>query len=128
MYLSSTNHSFGGGAPLHVRDPYEVKTVKLARSTVFPEGGEGVIAIRDIPRYRFAAMYSLFSYTGEEEQILYQQACTMNTSKSDEYRRNCKKYSLEFNNINALIDLPPDMDAHPLPNLGIVLHFCGFKA
>ena len=96
--------------------------MKLARSTVFPEGGEGVIAIRNIPRYRFAALYSLFFYAGTEEQTLYKEACTMNTSKSDEYRRNCKKYSLEFNSIDALIDLPPELDVHPLPNLGTV-HF-----
>ena len=32
FYEPCTNISFGGGAPLHVRDPYEMKTVKLEKS------------------------------------------------------------------------------------------------
>ena len=47
-YEPCTNVSFGGGAPLHVRDPYEVKTVKIGHSAI-PNSGEGVIAVRDIP-------------------------------------------------------------------------------
>ena len=33
-YEPSTNETFGGGLPLHIRDPYEVKTVNLAPSAI----------------------------------------------------------------------------------------------
>ena len=99
-------------------DPYELKTVKLVNSTASPNSGEGVIAIRDIPKGRIAAMYSLFLYTKPEQTDLYSMACTFNKSKSDDYRRHCKKYSLSVNIIDAKIDLPPEFDVHPLPNLG----------
>ena len=41
-YEPCTNISFGGGAPPSVRDPYEIKTVKLATSTQ-PQSGEGTV-------------------------------------------------------------------------------------
>ena len=118
FYEPCTNTSFGGGAPLHVRDPYELKTVKLANSTAFPDSGEGVIVIRDIPKGRFAAMYSLFLYDKPDQLELYSKACTFNTSKSDDYRRHCKKYSVGMGFLNAQIDMPPEFDVNPLPNLG----------
>merc|ERR1719461_2005511 len=108
FYEPCTNTSFGGGAPLHVRDPYEVKTVKLAKSIASPESGEGVITIRDIPKGRFAAMYSLFLYSKPDQTDLFSLACTYNTSKSDDYRRHCKKYSVGVSIINAEIHLPPE--------------------
>ena len=40
----------------------------------------------------------------------------MNTSKSNDYRRNCKKYSAGS---DAMFSLPPESD-HDLPNLGAV--------
>ena len=46
-------------------------------------------------------------------------SCSMNTSKSDDYRRNCKKYSAGS---DAMFDLPPEFD-DDLPNLGTVKHF-----
>ena len=83
-----------------------------------PESGEGVITIRDIPKGRFAAMYSLFLYSKPDQTDLFSQACTYNTSKSDDYRRHCKKYSVGVSIINAEIHLPPELDVNPLPNLG----------
>ena len=61
FYDPPTNTSFGGGAPLGVLDPYEVKTVRLAPSSV-EGGGEGVFALKDIPEGRFSCMYSLYYY------------------------------------------------------------------
>ena len=49
FYEPCTNISFGGGAPLGIPDPYEFKTVKLGLSTI-PKSGNGVIAVRDIPK------------------------------------------------------------------------------
>lgn len=116
-YDPCTNESFGGGLPLEIRDPYEVKTVKLDTSSV-PNSGEGVFLIRDVPAYRFACMYSLFLYRQPDQTKVYQDKCTYNTSKSDDYRRACKKYSLGISYYGGLIDIPPELDVNPLPNLG----------
>ena len=92
--------------------------MKLTKSIASPDSGEGVIAIRDIPEGRFAAMFSLFLYSNPDQSELYSQACIQNTSKSDDYRRHCKKYSVGISYINAHIELPPELDVNPLPNLG----------
>ena len=42
----------------------------------------------------------------------------MNTSRSDEYRRHCCKYTIRLESYNASINLPPEFDVDPLPNLG----------
>ena len=93
----------------------------LSKPLASPDSGEGVVAIRDIPQGRFAAMYSLFLYSIPDQTELYSKACTYNTSKSDDYRRHCKKYSVGVSIINARIDLPPEFDVNPLPNLGKIL-------
>ena len=117
-YSPPTNESFGGGdLPLSVRDPYEVKTVRLAPSKI-PNSGEGVFLVRNVPAYQFAALYSMFFYQVPEQSDLYHKACTHNTSKSHNYRRLCKKYSLGVSSYQGLIDLPPEFDVNPLPNLG----------
>jgi len=116
-YEPSTNETFGGGVPLDVRDPYEVKQVKLGPSAI-PNSGEGVIAVRDIPRTRMATMYSMLLYRVPDQTKLYNEACTYNTTKSDEYRRHCKKYTLYISYYSGSIDIPPEMDVNPLPNLG----------
>ena len=67
---------------------------------------------------RIGALYSMFLYAKPDQTETYSQACTMNTSKSDDYRRHCKKYSLTLSILNAEIDLPPELDVHPLPTLG----------
>ena len=100
-----------------MRDPYEVKTVKLAPSTQ-PNSGQGVFLLRDIPEGRFACMYSLYLYRTPDQTDLYRSSCSFNTSKSVEYRRHCKKYSLGLSSYKALIDIPPEFDVNPLPNLG----------
>ena len=41
-----------------------------------------------------------------------------NTSKTDDYRRACKKYTLGFSVWYAVVDLPPEFDVGPFPNLG----------
>ena len=48
----------------------------------------------------------------------FRETCTNNITKSDEYRRHCKKYSLGTNTFGGTIDLPPGLDQNPLPNLG----------
>ena len=117
FYEPPTNVSFGGGAPLGVVDPYELKTVKLAPSQI-PNSGDGVIAIRDIPQYRFSCMYSMFLYGLPDQEELYKKSCGHNTSKSEEYRRHCCKYSLGLRSYHGHIDVPPELDVMPLPNLG----------
>ena len=116
-YEPSTNNSFGGGLPLSVRDPYEVKTVKLAQSKV-PNSGEGVLVLRDIPNGRFASLYSLYLYSYPVQNEIYAKSCQHNTSHTEAYRRHCKKYSLGISSYMGVIDLPPELDVNPLPNLG----------
>ncbi len=117
FYEPCTNETFGGGAPLWVRDPYEVKTVKLAPSSI-PNSGEGVFLIRDMPKYRFASLYSMFLYRWPDQDQIYKETCMDNIAKSDEYRRHCKKYSLGISYYGGTIDVPPELDVNPLPNLG----------
>ena len=50
--------------------------------------------------------------------LCFNKACTYNTSKSDEYRRHCKKYTLYISYYSGSIDIPPEVDVNPLPNLG----------
>ena len=69
-YDPCTNESFGGGVPLGIRDPYEVKTVKLDKSAI-PGSGEGVILLKDIPKDVPACMYSLFLYRETDQHNLY---------------------------------------------------------
>ena len=45
--------------------------MKLANSTAFINSGQGVVAIRDIPKYRFACLFSLFLYKSREEIDIY---------------------------------------------------------
>ena len=116
-YEPPTNVSFGGGAPLGVIDPYELKTVKLAPSKI-PNSGDGVMAIRDIPANRYSCMYSLYLYQQPDQDHIYKRNCGHNSSKSEEYRRHCCKYSLGISSYQGLIDLPPEFDIMPLPNLG----------
>ena len=63
----------------------------------------------------------MFLYAIPDQTEIYSQACTMNTSKSEDYRRHCKKYSLTLSMLNAKIDLPPELDVHPLPTLGTLM-------
>ena len=65
-----------------------------------------------------ATMYSLFLYRIPDQSELYGESCIHNTSKSDAYRRHCKKYTLHISYYGGAIDLPPELDVNPLPNLG----------
>ena len=116
FYDPPTNKSWGGGGSKEIHDPYEIKNVVLKQSSV-PNSGEGVYAIKNLPANKPAAFFSTYLYN-EEEHILYNQKCTFNTSKSMEYRRACKKYSLKFDTWVANFGLPPESDINPFMNLG----------
>ena len=94
-----------------------MKTVALAPSSI-PNSGEGVFALRDIPAHRMACLLSLFLYRAPDQDKIYKETCIDNVAMSDEYRRHCKKYSLGIFFYDGTFDLPPEFDAHPLPNLG----------
>ena len=53
-------------------------------------------------------MYSLFLYRKPDELDLFEKSCIQNTSKSDEYRRNCYKYSLQLSAFGGYISFPPE--------------------
>ena len=44
--------------------------------------------------------------------------CKFNTSKSDDYRRDCSKYAMMLYSYEGIFQLPPEFDIDPLPNLG----------
>ncbi len=116
-YDPPTNMTFGGGAPLGVLDPYELKTVKLGNSSI--EGsGQGVIAIRDIPIGRMVALYSLFYYRSPDEELEHLRNCAFNSNMSMDYNRECIKYALPTAIYKGRIAVPPEFDNNPLPNLG----------
>ena len=48
----------------------------------------------------------------------YNKKCTFNTSKTDDYKRACKKYTLGNSRWDLTIDLPPELDVGSFPTLG----------
>ena len=59
----------------------------------------------------------MFFFTSEQAE-LYRQQCQYNITKSKDYRRACKKYSLGLSTYDGRIDIKPELDVNPLPNLG----------
>lgn len=116
FYDPPTNESFGGGSK-YIPDPYEEKTVYMGPSSV-PESGEGVLLKRDIPKHRISCFYSLYLYRIPDQVHNYNKKYAYNTSKSDDYRRGCFKYTIGLNSYQGHIDLPPEFDINPLPTLG----------
>ena len=57
-------------------------------------------------------------YRKDQQFEKYRRQCIHNTSKSDEYRRNCNKYRIGLSTYLATFGLPPELDVDPLPNLG----------
>ena len=57
-------------------------------------------------------------FRSDDQTDLFDQMCRFNTSKSDNYRRHCSKYALKHYSYEAVIQLPPEFDIDPLPNLG----------
>ena len=71
-------------------------------------------------------MYSLFLYRKPDELNLFEKSCFQNTSKSDDYRRNCYKYSLELTTYGGYISFPPEYGktACEISNLQIFDNTC----
>ena len=117
-YDPPTNVSYGqDDTSWQVPDPYEVKNVKVGHSQV-PNSGEGVFLIKDIPVERVACYYTMFLYRSPDEVKLFNASCTYNYSRTDDERRECNKYSLQFQTYDAIISLPPEHDHEPYPNAG----------
>ena len=63
--------------------------------------------------------YSTDQYKGVMNEWSYQNKCIANEAKSNEYRRNCNKYTINLETWwKGHIDLPPEFDVNPLPTLG----------
>ena len=88
-----TNISLGGGNL--TPDPYETKLLKVGKSQE-PNSGDGVFAIKDIPRGRVIAHYSLFMYRFKEETDIHYLNCWGNNTRSDDERRACYKYQISL--------------------------------
>ena len=116
FYDPSTNESWGAGNSKDIQDPYDLKNVKLSQSLV-PNSGEGVFSKRFLPKQKPACFYSMYLFN-EEQLKIFGERCTHNTSKSTDYRRHCKKYSIGFSTYHGIIDIFPELDVNPLPNLG----------
>ena len=115
FYDPPTNISFGGGS-INIPDPYEAKTVYVDVSKI-PNSGEGVFLKKDLPAKRLACFYSLYMYN-ENQNKLYVNNHVANISKTAEYRRNCRKYSVSLSYYDAAINIPPEYDMEPYPTLG----------
>ena len=115
-YEPPTNESYGAGPP-GVRDPNERKWLELKPSNI--AAGEGVFINRDVEPNMFVSTYSGFTYNPEQSGI-YHKNCVENTTKSDEYRRHCKKYALGIPSLESTINIPPEYDQPGmfLPSLG----------
>ena len=120
---------YGGGYNEgFVPDPFEMKNVKLAESRVI-KGGEGVVAIKDLPKGQLVAYFSLHLHKTEAEIQAYRANCLYNQTRSMDERRACTKYSLPMVNWLGTMDLAPEHDKNPLPNFGpkINHHFSQFN-
>ena len=107
-------------------DPYEDKYVELGQSSI-PSSGEGVFAKRSLKKGMIACFFSLFLFRVPDQYEEYAKRYFNNKSKSDEYRRHCNKYTLEFTLFNGVHLLPPEMDVNPLPNFGPKVNHDFFK-
>ena len=108
-YEPPSNISFGAGPP-NILDPYERKWLEL-RAAGHRKIGEGVFTKRHIKPYTLVSSYNGFIYdklNGESE--LYSKRCTMNSTKTDNARRHCKKYSIGLSSKHAKIEIPPEFD------------------
>ena len=118
-YEPASNISFGAGPP-GVLDPYERKWLEVKPASN-PEMGQGVFTKRDLKKGMLFTAYVGFVYgrsNGQHE--IYRRYCIMNTTKTDDERRHCKKYSLNFSLRDAEIEIPPDHDQPGsfLPSMG----------
>lgn len=114
FYDPPTNESFGGGNS--IPDPYEIKLVKLEKSSIL-NSGDGVIAIKDLPKGKIVAHYSAFLYNIEQYKI-YNLKCQYNQSLTDDQRRACFKYTVGIKPLKAYASIPPEADIEPLTLLG----------
>lgn len=95
FYSPPTNVSMGEGPK--ILDPYDQRTVKLGPSTI-EEAGEGVFAIRKIPAFSSACMFSGINLRNLEEIQLYLLAYKnhipiMKRSESMGSNYNCFRYN-----------------------------------
>ena len=60
-YDPPTNTSFGGGNTNHIQDPYEMKMVKMAPSSL-PKSGDGVFLRKFAKRFTIVAYYSTYLF------------------------------------------------------------------
>ena len=107
-YEPPSNISFGAGPP-GVVDPYERKSVKVAKSSI-PESGDGVFALVDFRIKQCTCMYSGYVYNGLEEITLYTKACINNLTLTMDERRQCKKYAHSSSIYESEIQIPPSVD------------------
>ena len=108
-YEPPSNRSFGAGPP-RVFDPYEQKWLEIKVSNDEPKG-EGVFTKRDLKPGTLVCSYNGFAFhmpNGELE--MYMKRCAMNTTKGDNERRHCVKYSLPLHSRNSQINIPPESD------------------
>ena len=118
-YEPPTNISFGRG-PEDLKDPYEQKGVelKMAKNTKM---GEGVCAKKDFKKDELVAFYNGFIFHNKNGELdLYNKRCGRNSTKSDEERRKCVKYSIKSSFHDAEINIPPehDLPGSLFPSLG----------
>ena len=116
FYDPCTNDSFGGGSK-YIKDPYELKTVDVVTSSV-PNSGEGVFLKKNLPKDTVACYYSLYLYREPDQWEQYLKSKMYNTSKSNDYRRECTKYSVQLVTYDGVVAIPPELDINPLSTVG----------
>ena len=108
-YESPSNISFGAGPP-GILDPYEKKWLELKVPSDVQKG-EGIFTKRDLKPGTLVCSYSGFVFNRQNGELdLYKKRCSMNSTKSDDERRHCKKYSLNLWARNSKIIIPPEVD------------------
>ena len=124
-YEPASNVSYGAGPP-GVLDPYEEKWLALREATD-PNMGQGIYALKDFKEGELVASYHGFVFGKSNGQFeIYNKNCGMNVTKSNDERRQCLKYSINLEQKDAKINIPPQYDKPGMfiPSLGPkVCHF-----
>ena len=127
-YEPPSNISFGSG-PEGIVDPYERKWLEV-RAASNANMGQGVFAKRDLEPYTLVSSYNGLVFDKKNGELdLYMQSCIMNSTKSDNERRHCLKYTMYLSGREALLNIPPEFDLAEsfIPSLGPkVIHTISF--